>query len=442
MTAAANRRRGRNGQIRLRRRRVLVGVTLLAGALLAAGLGVFLWRKVGSSEGAFREVGITEPPSIEQTGVDPAVLRLVVAARTAVAEAPRSAEAWGRLGKTLLAHGFSDEALTCFGQAERLAPREPRWPFHQGTTVCQGDPDAAIPKLQRAAELCGNVPDAPRLRLAEVLLGQGRLDEAEKQWRRLLSQEPSHARAHLGLARLAYQRGNLEESLTHVNLALHGVRTRKASHLLLAEIHQRRGDRAAADQESHRAADLPDDEVWPDPFEEEVKQLRTGRQVFLARADRLLRQGRVADAITLLQQTVQDYPDSGGGWLLLGRAYLSKNDLRAAEQALRTATRLASDSVEAPFYLGGVRFLLGDHREAAAYFRQALELKPDFAPAHHNLGQCLLRQGDRLGAMAAFRTALSCKPDYANAHVNLGELLVQSGQGAEALGHLRYAVQL
>src|SRR5207249_2919935 len=133
-----------------------------------------------------------------------------------------------------------------------------------------------------------------------------------------------------------------------------GSRTRKASHLLLAEIYQRRGDKTAADRESRRAADLPDDEAWPDPFDEEVKQLRTGRQVFLARADRFIRQGRVADAIALLERTVHDYPDSGEASLLLGKAYLAKNDPRA-EQALRTATRLAPDLVEAPFYLGGVR---------------------------------------------------------------------------------------
>lgn len=422
--------------------RKLLRPDVLAGVVLAVGLAVFLWRHVLSSEGASREVVLIEPPTIDQAGVDPAVLRLVTAARTAVVKAPRSATAWGQLGKLLLAHGFSDEAVTCFAQAERLDPREPRWPFHQGTTLSQGDPDAAIPKLQRAAELCGNVPDAPRLRLADVLFGQGRLREAEDQWQRLLTKDPAHARAHLGLARTACQRGDLEQSISHLNLALNSNRTRKAARLLLAEVYQRRGDQSAADQESRRAAGLPEDEVWPDPFDEEVKQLRTGRQVFLARADRLLRQGRVADAITLLQQTVKDYPDAGSGWLLLGRAFLANKDLRAAEQALRKAGSLASDLVEIPFYLGGVRFLCGDYRDAAACFRQAVQIKPDFALAHYNLGHCLLRLGDRPGAIAAFRTALSCKPDYADAHVNLGELLVQNGQRAEAIGHLRDAVQL
>jgi len=131
---------------------VLSRPTLLAGALLAAALGVFLWRQVLSSRGTARDVPIAEVPAIDQTDIDPAVLRLISGARTAVAEAPRSAEAWGRFGKVLLAHGFSDEAGACFAQAEALDPGEPRWSYHQGTILSQGEPDAAIPKLQRAVE--------------------------------------------------------------------------------------------------------------------------------------------------------------------------------------------------------------------------------------------------------------------------------------------------
>jgi tetratricopeptide (TPR) repeat protein len=415
---------------------------LLTGALLAAALGVLLWRQVFSWRATTRDVPIARVPAIEQTDIDPAVLRLISGARTAVVEAPRSAEAWGRLGMILLAHGFSDEGLACFAQAEALDPGEPRWPYHQGTILSQGKPDAAIPKLQRAVERCGNDPDAPRLRLAEILLAQGRPGDAEDQWQRLLRRDPAHARAHLGFARLAYQRGNLEQSMAHLNFALNGSRTRKAAHFLLAEVYERRGDKGAAEQESRRAAALPDDEGWPDRFDEEVKQLRTGRQDFLARADRLMHQGRVAEAIALLQQTVKDYPDSSSGWQLLGTAFLAKQDLGSAEKALRTASRLAPDSVEIPFYLGNVCYLRGDHREAAAYFRQAVQLKPDFALAHFNLGHCLMRLADRDAAIAAFRSAASCKPDYADAHLSLGDLLLQTGQRTEALAHLRDAAQL
>ena len=56
---------------------VLSRPTLLAGALLAAALGVLLWRQVLSSRGTARDVPIAEVPTIDPTDVDPAVLRLI-----------------------------------------------------------------------------------------------------------------------------------------------------------------------------------------------------------------------------------------------------------------------------------------------------------------------------------------------------------------------------
>ena len=68
--AATARSRGTKGHARLRRHRLLLGAVLLAGGLLTAVLGVFLWRWVVSSEGASREVAVAQPPSIEQAGID------------------------------------------------------------------------------------------------------------------------------------------------------------------------------------------------------------------------------------------------------------------------------------------------------------------------------------------------------------------------------------
>jgi hypothetical protein len=62
---------------RRKTRPVLSRPTLLAGALLAAALGVLVWRQVLSSRGAAREVPIAPAPAIDQTDNDPAVVRLI-----------------------------------------------------------------------------------------------------------------------------------------------------------------------------------------------------------------------------------------------------------------------------------------------------------------------------------------------------------------------------
>jgi tetratricopeptide (TPR) repeat protein len=400
-------------------------------AALATGVGGWVW---------FRE-SVPEPPAIQADSIDPAVRAAIEKARGQVRQAPRSATAWGQLGMVLATHSFPTEAHTCLAQAERLDPREPRWPYYQGVLLAPAEPDAAIPLLRRAVELFGDGPDAPRLRLAELLYAQGHLDEAGDQFRRLLQHHPDHARAYLGLGRLAYRQNNLEESLAHLNHSVTNGRTRRASTILRAEIHQRLGSRAAAEQDLRQAAGLPDDPEWPDPFVEEYQRLGVGRKAHLDRANQLLDQRRYAEARTALEQAVRAYPDSDWAWLLSGKAALKQNDPAAAERALRKALKLTPDSVEAWFHLGITLFAKKDLRGAGECFRKATERKPD-AQAYYLLGHCLAPQGDEGGAIEAFRKALRYQPNYAQAHLDLGTLLAKRGQNADALLHLGYAVQL
>jgi protein O-GlcNAc transferase len=361
----------------------------------------------------------------------------------AVIQNPDSVAAWGKLGMVLVGHGFPVEASdACLARAERLDPRQPRWPYLRATSVITTDPETAITKLQRAVELCDCDPDVVRLQLGEVLLEDGRFGEAVEQFLRVLGRHPGNARASLGLGRAVYERGELSESIAHLHRSAADVHTRKAAHTLLAQAYERLGNKPVAEQTLRQAADLPKDTAWPDPFQEKVNELQVGKQTALARATSLLNQGHYPEAIRLLQQTVQDYPDSATAWVMLGSANIGGKDLPAAEQALRKATELGPDVPDAQFYLGVALFLQKKHQAAAPCFRKATELKPDFARAHFDLGHCLRAQGDDAGAIAAFRAAVHCQPDYASAHINLAALLLKRGQRDEALVHLREAVRL
>jgi tetratricopeptide (TPR) repeat protein len=413
------------------------------GMVLGAGLlGGWLWLRAARPEPDGPAAGPPEPPDVEREGVDPAVLRAIDAARAAVQEAPGSADAWGKLALTLQAHGFTHQAVPCLAEAERLDPAAARWPYLHGTTVQKTNPERAVDELRRAAALCGDAPDVPRLKLAELLLEQGRLPEAEAEFQQLLRADSDHAAAHLGLGRLAYAKDDLDASLAHLRRAAFSLGTRKAARLALAEVYQRRGEAGAAREELAVANQLPPDRPWPDPFSDEVAKVQTGRQVLLAEADHLLERNRVSEAIALLRQGVKDYPDADWAWLLLGRAHLQGHNPADGEQALRRSAALAPGSAEAQFYLGLALFQQAEFGAAAACFRRATELRPAYAPAHYNLGHALLRQGDKPGAAAAFRAAVTCNPGYAEAHTMLGDVLAQSGRPAEALVHLQEALRL
>jgi tetratricopeptide (TPR) repeat protein len=197
---------------------------------------------------------------------------------------------------------------------------------------------------------------------------------------------------------------------------------------LSAETWGRLGDPERARAERRRAAELPDDQGWSDPFVEEVLQLQQGLHPRLAHADELLQGGQFREALTLLADTVDRYPKSGQARLVLGEACRRLGRLDRAEQALREAVDVAPESAEAWFRLGSIQALLGREREAADRFRRAIRLKPDHAQAHFNLGHCLKVLGDPAGAGEEFREALRCRPDYTPAREALGRLEAGAGK--------------
>jgi tetratricopeptide (TPR) repeat protein len=414
----------------LRSYRLLVSLPPCLFVFLA-GFGSFFWYRATAPV----------PPAVELAGIDAAVVTAVQQARAAVSDAPRSAPAWGRLGMVLLTHDFAPEAKACFAQAEKLDPSEPRWPYHQGIALLEDDPETAILNLQRAVGLCGGTTIAPRACLADALLRQDRLDEAEVQLQRILQLHPDDSRALLALSRLAYRRGRLEESLRYAMRSLRDGVARKSSHLLLAEIYQRTGDGKAADQQSQKAALLREDPPWPDPFLHELVELRTGERANIKRAQKLLDLGRISQAVTLLRRMADDYPDSATSWLMLGRALVHEQNWVAAEQALNRALQLAPDNPEIHVQMGVALYCQWNPR-ATAHFRKAIELQPNCAPAYYNLGLWLLRIHDTVGAMDAFRQAIRIQPNLTDAYLGLGSQLALQGQVAEAVRHLQYAVQL
>ena len=151
---------------------------VLATVLLVTGIGISVYW--------LRSSPASPPPLVDLTETDPAVAAVVKAARERVLAAPRSGQAWGHLGKVLLANEYYREAQICLARAEQLDPRNPRWPYFQAGINPANNPQA-IAKLRRTIELCGDEPLTPQLRLAETLLAEGQVEEASKLFDRILS---------------------------------------------------------------------------------------------------------------------------------------------------------------------------------------------------------------------------------------------------------------
>ena len=378
-------------------RRRLVLVIALLGMVVVLG-AVWWWR------GTRHLV----PPVVDLSEVDLAVAEVVATSRAAVLANPSSGALWGRLGMVLRAHDFADEADACFAQAERLDPKEGRWPYLRGLTLVLTDPPTGLACLRRAVEL---LPDEPAVafRLVEVLLEQGQLDEASRLLSRYLADQPDNLRARLLQARLFTAREDYKAALQIAESLLTSPQTRGQAHRLAADLCQRLGQHQRAENLLAAARQLSADRPWHDPLVAEVERLRVG---FQPRLMRILAQEDARQAIAELRSLVQEYPREANGWLQLGQLLRAEEQFAEAEQALRRAVTEQPDLVEGWFTLGVVLLLQQRPKEALEAFSRVVKLKPDHALAHYNLGVCLHREGKSEQARLAWQQALLCEPGH------------------------------
>ena len=159
-------------------------------------------------------------------------------------------------------------------QASAFAPGEPRWLyFLDWRTSPQPDSRRDEFPFDRAVRLFPESQSAPRLRLADTLLGLGRSDEAEAHSASGDS-EPIRRQRLWGWAkwpRLAIAR---TEAVDFLSAAIRDPSTRRAAHRLLVTLNQRLGRTNEAHQLARALAELPNDKP-DDAFLSEIAALKT-----------------------------------------------------------------------------------------------------------------------------------------------------------------------
>jgi tetratricopeptide (TPR) repeat protein len=401
--------------------------------LLAIGVGAFLvWPRL-------RQVSLPEIPTAR---LDEAAARLVELHLNQVRASRRSAKAWGDLGSVLRSLEIRKQARYCYEIAERLDPRQPRWPYLNGLLLAETAPAESLAALGRAVKLCGSEPDAPRLRLAKVLAETGQWEEAEIELRELLRARPDNTAALLALARVAQARGELAEAVSLASRCANDLHTARAAWTLLGLVQQRLGDTNAARSAMQRSESLPPDTPTDDPFAMEAAAVRGDPRGLSDRAQRLLSERKLAEAESIIRRLIREQPRFSEGWLLLGRMQLLQKQPSAAEQSIRRHLALEPQSVQGLFQLGMVCLIQERYTEAVTAFGQTTELKPDHGAAFYNLGLALTKSGRKSDALPAFRQAIRHNPERIDSYLLLADLHWQLGEIADAAERLRQAEEL
>jgi protein O-GlcNAc transferase len=231
----------------------------------------------------------------------------------------------------------------------------------------------------------------------------GRLAEAERIYRQVLSQRPDQAEVLHLLGILSAQVGNSSEAIGLIERAISISPMNAVYHNDFANVLKADGqiDRAIA---SYRHAIT----LKPDLADVHAN-LGLALEV----------QGQLDDAIASYRQAVRLKPDYADAHVYLGNALNEKEQFAQAIDCYRQAIRLKPGYAEAHKNLGDSFKSLGRLDEAIACYHQATLIKPDFTDAHVNLGNAFKDAGKLNGAIAVYRKVIQLKPEFAAAHSNL-----------------------
>jgi tetratricopeptide (TPR) repeat protein len=252
-----------------------------------------------------------------------------------------------------------------------------------------GDLMGAIQNYQVALDLAPDRADI-RSNLAAALVALGRYDEGIAEYTRALTvRDDSQIRLNLGLALYKSRR------------------------------------RADAIAEFRRVLDV-------DPG---------NKQASLLLADCLLQDDQYQAVIDLLGPRDADFRDDLAFAYLLGTAYLNVNDVSRG-QVLIDRIFQPGESAEGRLLMGMAYISKQDYPNAVKELARAAELKPELPSVQLLYGRALLGVSERDKAMRAFRAAVAQDPDDFDANLQLGNMYRLDQKLDQAMTYLKRASAL
>jgi tetratricopeptide (TPR) repeat protein len=313
-------------------------------------------------------------------------------------------------------------------------------------------------RKQRRAEKPGRIGEmfAEGLRCHQA----GRLDEAERLYRKILAADPRHADSLHLLGVIASQMRRHDLAAELIGRAIAVQPSTASYHFNLGNVLRQQGRPADACACYRRALDLEPGLAEAannlglalkdmDRLPEAADSYRRALALQPGHADAhnnlgnvLKELGRMGEAVACYRQAIVADPRHAMAHNNLGNALKERGDLDEAAACYRRALALQPGLAMAHNNLGAVLKETGRPDEAAACYRRALELDPDFAEAHSNLALLRLEQGGAEDAAVCFRKLLALRPNDAAAHNGLGRALKRQGRIEEAVASYRRAIDL
>ena len=246
---------------------------------------------------------------------------------------------------------------------------------------------------------------------------QGRPDEALQLFRQVIAIDPAYAEAHNNIGLVLQKSGRLDQSIAAFRRAIDADPEFAGSYSNLAVSLERQGDLVSAEEQFRQA-------LRRDPGNVRVRVNYGGL---------LYQQGRLEEAREELQKAVEADPEDASAHNNLGAVYGRLG--RAAEEieSYRRAIALQADYADAVHNLGFGLLRAGETMEGERQLRQLIALHPDYTPGYLTLARHLLDGGQVAPAIALLKAGMAAIGGDWGLHLLLGEAYLRQGETSRAL---------
>ena len=383
--------------------RGLVSGLVTASLLLGAGDGRAASATTGSATGAAVQGRAAEPALLpvvlpDLGGMHASVQEQLREAFTLLRVSDSRSQAYGELGKLLMAGQYLGVAERCFRNAQMLAPDDARWPYYLAHVFSrQGDLTQAVEQFEHVLRL--RPTDLATLVWLEPFLTRARA----------LGPDTAAVLYQLGRADLATQ--DYASAVQHLEEAARLNPAATVIYYPLAMAYRGLGDLETAQSYLDRTGG------------------RAGAGVSVTLPDPLM-----ADVSTVLRSP-QVHRD-------LGMQAGARGDLPEATRQFRMAIEMAPTNAVMRLNLALTLNRMGDARGALAELEAAVGVDPQLARAHLMIGTLLERSGRDQDAIDRYTVAVTHDPSLGEAHLRLADALRRLGRLDASLSSYQRVLEL
>lgn len=354
-------------------------------------------------------------------------------------------QAYGELGKLLMAGQYLGVAERCFRNAQMLAPDDARWPYYLAHVFSrQGDLTKAVDQFEHVLRL-RPTDLATLVWLGHVYIDLGQPEAAEPFLTRARALGPDTAAVlyQLGRADLATQ--DYASAVQHLEEAARLNPAATVIYYPLAMAYRGLGDLETAQSYLDRTGGRAGAGVsvtLPDPLMADVSAVLRSPQVHRDLGMQAGARGNLPEAARQFRMAIEMAPTNAVMRLNLALTLNRMGDARGALAELEAAVGVDPQLARAHLMIGTLLERSGRDQDAIDRYTVAVTHDPSLGEAHLRLADALRRLGRLDASLLSYQRVLELTPDGEEARFGEAMALVRLTRHLEARERLRVAMDL